>query len=193
MSSLKSSTGGVKRIKPRSDLTVTSIAANFKIGCPIDLKLLADGKQLMNIEYNPKKHNAMMIRRKNPYATFMLFSTGSCIVTGATSVDDVRKTIRQFLRRLQKLDYNVSYSGFTINSISGSFSLGCGINLSALSHYEGYQYNQESFAGGILAYQPGKSAMIFHTGCVTMTGCKSIKELREDYEELLFILEATKR
>jgi transcription initiation factor TFIID TATA-box-binding protein len=150
--------------------------------------------QISDFEYNPKKHNAMIIRRRNPQVTFMLFSTGSCIATGAKSEEDNRKSIRQFMRQLQKLGHSVRYTGFQINSVSGAFDVGCGLDLSKLAdlnHH--FSYNPETFAGGILRYEAKKTLMVFHTGSVTMAGSKSIKEMSDDYPYILYLLHSAKK
>ena len=131
----------------------------------------------------------MIIRQRGPRVTLLLFSSGSCVVTGATSENLTKKAIRQFLRRLQRLKYTVKYNGFQINSVSGSFNTGFGLDITKLqdSSFGHFLYNPERFCGGVLHYEKKKSVMIFHTGAVTMAGAKSIKELEEDYTYILFI------
>ena len=137
----------------------------------------------------------MVIRQRYPRVTFLLFSSGSCVITGANSEESNKKAIRQFLRRLQKLCYPVKYSGFQINSVSGAFNTGFGLDIGKL-HDSGFGrlvYNPERFAGGILHYEGKKSSMLFHTGAVTMSGCKSIKELEDDYIYILFVTQNIKK
>jgi len=129
----------------------------------------------------------MVIRRRNPRVTFMLFQTGKCIVTGAKTEEDNRKAIRQFARHLSKF-IQVKYKGFEVNTVSAAFNLGHALNLNRISHPQ-YFYSPETFAGGILNYKEKRSLMLFHTGCVTMAGCKSIKELQVDYQYVLQLLQ----
>lgn len=186
-SSSKSGTVAAKRIKPQSGIEVTSIAASFKIGCAIDLEILKH--QIVNFEFNTQKHNAMIIRQRDPRVTLLLFSSGSCVITGAISEESIKKAVRQFLRRLQKLGYLVKYNGYQVNSVSGAFNTGFPLDVTKLqnSGFGRFFYNPERFCGGVLRYEAKKSAMIFHTGAVTMAGAKSIKELEEDYSYILFI------
>jgi len=193
MSSLKSGTGSARRIEPQSNLRVTSIAASFKIGCDIDLDVLK--YQIVNFEYSPKRHNAMTIRQRDPRVTFLLFSSGSCVITGAVSEESNRKAIRIFLRKLQKLGYGVKYTGYQINSVSGAFNTGFGVDISQLNDPSlgRLVYVPERFSGGLLHYKDKRCAMVFHTGAVTMSGTKSIEELEDDYPILLSIINKAKK
>ena len=122
----------------------------------------------------------------------MVFQTGSCIAIGAKSEEENKKAIRQFARSLQKL-FQVKYRGFKINSVSGAFNLGFACDLSKLEHLPRYMYNPETFAGAVLYYKENKSLMVFHTGCVTITGCKSIKEMQDDHLYILKLLQQVKK
>ena len=79
--------------------------------------------------------------------------------------------------------------------MTGAFNTGFGLNIEKLheSSFGRLVYNPERFAGGILHYASKKSIMIFHTGAVTMSGCKSIKELEDDYGYILYITQVIKK
>ena len=76
--------------------------ATVNLGCKIDLHKIA--LKLDNVEYNPKKYRALIMRIRRPATTAMIHRSGKMICTGATSEEDSKLSARRFARIIQKID-----------------------------------------------------------------------------------------
>ena len=54
-----------------------------------------------NVEYNPKRFSAAIVRLREPKATALVFSSGKMVVTGAKNEDDAHLAARKFTRMIQ--------------------------------------------------------------------------------------------
>ena len=76
--------------------------ATVNLGCKIDLQKIA--MNVDNVEYNPKKYRALVMRIRRPATTAIIHGSGKMICTGATSEEDSKLSARKFARIIQKID-----------------------------------------------------------------------------------------
>jgi transcription initiation factor TFIID TATA-box-binding protein len=59
-----------------------------------------------NIEYEPEVFPGLVCRISDPKLVFLLFSSGKTIITGGTNMDDVKRGVGVFKRKLCIADNN---------------------------------------------------------------------------------------
>ena len=59
---------------------IVNIVSSFDLGCDLSLREIA--LKCANSEYNPQRFNALIMRKKNPKTSALIFRTGKIICTG---------------------------------------------------------------------------------------------------------------
>lgn len=166
---------------------IQNITALFILNQKIDLRKLA--LNTINIEYNPKKFTAAIMRIRNPAATALIFDTGKCICTGTKSISNCQKASRRFARIIQKIFPTIKYCGYRIKNIVGSYIFGRKIDLDSLYYSKKCQFNPETFPGLNLPLGNKQIALVFKSGRFVLTGFKSEEDIKDkhDYLKRLFL------
>ena len=84
-------------IQPR--VKVQNMVASGSIGMDLNLNSLA--MELENTEYEPEQFPGLVFRMTEPKVTFLLFTSGKVICTGARSVADVGRAVEKLDKRLR--------------------------------------------------------------------------------------------
>lgn len=128
------STSRQHAVMPTSDSTtwprLQNVVSTFSMDCRLDLHLLA--KHARNIEYNPKRFAAAIMRIRNPKTTALIFSNGKVVVTGAKSVADAQLAARKYVRIVQKLGFSAKFESFVIRNM-----VACGAALPQIARQKG--------------------------------------------------------
>ncbi|GFE55600.1 TATA-box binding protein [Babesia ovis] len=172
---------------------VQNIVASAHLGREIDLREIAISTR--NAEYNPRKFNALILRMQNPRCTGLVFRTGRLIVTGSKTVDAAllgAKRMAKMIRR--ELGVDIEFKEFKIENIIATFNCNVPIRLERL--YEEHKlfcnYEPEIFAGLVyrIAMQDKSEAvlLVFVSGNVIVTGCRSPDDIRMIYNQMAPIL-----
>lgn len=177
-----------------------NVVATFKMGCLLDLKTLA--QHARNCEYNPKRFAAAIVRIRDPKTTCLIFSNGNCVVTGAKGLDDAKLAARKFVRIVQKLGYQPTFSDFSLRNIVASAAALPQIPAQkgdsrggivrqrefirldgfAHQHHRFASYNPEIFAGCVYKLmKPVICLLIFSNGKLVITGAKNLEDIDEAY------------
>jgi len=101
---------GIK-IAEEPDIQITNIVASATLSGFIDLEKLymsEIGKMRGKIIFEPDQFPALIYRLENPYATFLIFSTGKIVCAGAKGEKDSYKAIETLMARLHE-------GGFMVN------------------------------------------------------------------------------
>ena len=72
--------------------TLQNIVATCNLAVELDLKAIALGAR--NVEYNPKRFSAVIMRIREPKTTALIFKSGKMVVTGAKSEEAARNAAR---------------------------------------------------------------------------------------------------
>lgn len=187
-------------------LKISNIVCTFGTECKINLKDIA--QRARNVEYNPKRFPACVMRIRNspshshvitesdrfktPGSTALIFATGKLVVTGTKSLYDANIACRKFARVLQKLGYGVKISNMKVQNIVATFDYRKPISLEVLqvAHPKFCTYEPELFPG--LTWRIiGKSNVVllmFKSGKVVITGSKTIEETIDAHRNICTIL-----
>ena len=181
----------------------------FKISEKIDLVKIA--RKAPDTEYNPVRFPGLILRLENPKASFLIFTTGSMVITGLKTVDLVEKALKKVVKRLKKCRIKLPEPKIKIVNLVASGDLHSNINLNkAVLEMEYAMYEPEVFPGLIYHMKDPKAVfLIFSTGKIVCTGVKKeesvklailqlhrdIKEydltfdssLEEDYDQIVFL------
>lgn len=166
-------------------LRVHNVVATVTLRCPLNLKKIA--MQVRNAEYNPKRFSAVVMRIRVPKVTALMFASGKMVVTGARSLQDASQASKMFTRILQKLQFPVKYSKFTVQNVLASCDCKFPIRLEGLSfhHIDFCTYEPELFPGLIYRMvEPKIVLLIFVSGKVVLTGGKNKEQLLDAFDKI---------
>ena len=79
--------------------TIQNVVSTAELGTKI-INLSNLFRNTINVEYNPSKFIAAILRNRNPRTTCLYFLTGRLVITGAKSVEESKKAARKFARRI---------------------------------------------------------------------------------------------
>lgn len=82
-------------------IQVENIVASAKLNIELNLDKLAF--ELENSEYEPEQFPGLVYRMSDPKVTFLLFSSGKVVCTGARTIKEVEQAIKSVSKRLKKL------------------------------------------------------------------------------------------
>ena len=186
-----STTAGTKHTVPTSSIVplIRNVVATCNLCCPLDLTEIV--RQVPNAEYRPTRFNAIIVRRRTPKATALIFGSGKLVILGAVSESDARLAALKNARIIQKQGYRVRFREFRIQNIVGSAAIGAeteGIHLDNLArdYRELVSYELEQFPR--LQYQmsnPEVTLLIFHTGKIVVMKAKTQQEFYTAFEKIL--------
>ncbi|XP_026191038.1 TATA-box-binding protein [Cyclospora cayetanensis] len=160
----------------------------------LDLRRIAVSCRLA--EYNPRKVNACIIRLRKPKCTGLIFRSGRVMVTGAQSEDAALRAARLLVKMLQAVlgAPKIQLTEFAIENIVATADCGLPVRLEGLAfdHKEFCSYEPELFAGLVYRYNPTPSLkavlLIFVSGKVVITGCKTAAEIQEVFHSFFPVL-----
>lgn len=172
------------------ELKIQNITSTFSLKLPLELNALA--RQLWNVEYNPRRFNALILRTREPRITALVFHTGKLVVIGAKSEEASREGARKvskLIKRALKKKPSFCNDDFHMQNIVASSQTNYRICLEAL--FEGkpgfVYYEPENFCPAAKMYykKGGKLiALIFRTGKLIYTGTTDFREI-EDFHSYL--------
>ncbi len=88
------------------DIQVENIVASSKIKAHLNLEEIAFS--LENAEYEPEQFPGLVYRINEPRVAFLLFSSGKIICTGAHSIEDIHKALKNLKERLESIGIKVT-------------------------------------------------------------------------------------
>jgi len=150
----------------------------------IDLTIIS--RKYEDVEYNPERFPGLIMRIKEPKATFLIFTTGKMVITGLRRADEASPGVKKVVKYLKKAGINVSNPEITIQNIvaSGDLHTYIDLNMAAIV-MENVMYEPEVFPGVIYRMQDPKTVfLLFSTGKVVCTGEKNKEIVREAFFKL---------
>ena len=88
-----------KGINSRAGVKIENIVTQFNVGVELDLELL--NSKISGCEYEPDKFPGLLMKVKEPQATYILFESGIVVITDIDdekASDKASKELRTFLR-----------------------------------------------------------------------------------------------
>ena len=168
---------------------VTNICARFETGCKLNLEeILKNDKYLCfdSKKFEKKRFSALIAKYRETKLTFLIFHTGTCVVTGGQKQYTIKRAVNDFIRHLKTVGfYRARNSKFKFTNFCISSNLNKNINLDKLSKEKPQQtsYFIELFVNAKYKFQ-GKIFTITHKGRVFTTGLKTKKGLKKLIKEL---------
>ncbi|XP_077507365.1 uncharacterized protein LOC144117451 [Amblyomma americanum] len=108
-----------------------NIVATVNLCCQLDLRQIA--LRARNVEYNPRRFAAVIMRSREHRTTALLFQSGKIVYTGVRSELQARIAARKFARITQKFGYNARFADFKVQNIVASCDVGFCIKLESLA------------------------------------------------------------
>ena len=166
---------------PEPDYKIENVVATVVLEITEKIDLIKIARKHEQVEYNPERFPGLIMRIKNPKATFLVFSTGKMVITGLRRADEAAPGVKIVIKNLKKAGINVANPVITIQNIVASGDLHTYIDLNkAAIVMENVMYEPEVFPGLIYRMPNPKAVfLIFSTGRVVCTGAKDKKIVRE--------------
>ncbi|TFG27068.1 MAG: TATA-box-binding protein [Promethearchaeota archaeon] len=191
---------------------INNVVATVYLDLSEKLDLVNIARKVPETEYNPEKFPGLVFRLDSPRASFLIFSTGSMVVTGLKNVKLIDKAVSKLMKILKGFGLKLPEPNIKIQNFVASGDLHIPIDLNkAVLLMEYAMYEPEVFPGLIYHMKDPKAVfLIFSTGKIVCTGVKNeemvkkailklnrlIHELQitiqntfeeEEYEEIVFL------
>jgi len=151
-----------------NNIVVSAVISDQKIDLPQIAKKLES-------EYNPGRFPGLVMRSKEPKASFLIFSTGKVVVTGLRNEGDIEKAIMGCMVKLSKIGIPIGKLSFTIQNMVASGDIHMRIDLNEASIImDNVVFEPEVFPGLIYRMQDPRAVfLLFSTGKFVCTGVKT--------------------
>jgi transcription initiation factor TFIID TATA-box-binding protein len=160
-------------VEPRDSIKIENVVASTSIGQEINLKQATLG--LEGADYDPKRFPGVVYRTKDPKTAALIFRSGKIVCTGAKSIDDVYKGVKNVFQSLRNIGIDVKGTPeIKVQNIVASGDLHAVLNLNTIAiglGLENIEYEPEQFPG--LVYRlsdPKVVVLLFGTGKLVITG-----------------------
>lgn len=169
---------------------VVNVVASGALNIELDLERLADDIGEPVARYDAEKYPGMYLRFEGDTALITVYRTGKYIITGANSDEESYALRERFLNLFSEMgviDKPEDHS-FSIQNYVCTAELDQRLNLTAIAielGLEKTEYEPEQFPG--LIYRPEASQgviLLFSSGKVVITGCRSLDASREIFTNL---------
>ena len=161
---------------------IQNVVSTVNVGCQLNLQDIAT--RGINVEYNPQRFRALIMRLKEPRTTILVFHSGKLVCTGAKSEELSKKAARRCARKIQKLGYNVVFGEFKIQNIVCSCDLGFRIRLQDMRG----DYDPELFPGLTYRMSNGVVVNVFRSGKIVITGASVRDDTYAAYDHILTVV-----
>ena len=168
------------------DYKIANVVAtvSFKLNEKIDLLRILN--KIEDTEYNPEIFPGLVLRVREPKATFLIFSSGKMILTGLKDVPYAVSAVNKLMKKFKEVKINLSNPDIKITNIVASVDFHSFINLNkAIINMDNVMYEPEVFPALIYHMQEPRAVfLIFSTGKIICTKIKNKKDLIKVVYEL---------
>jgi len=165
---------------------VISTSLDHKI--PLE-RLIMD---LPNTEYNPEQFPGLIMKIREPKASFLIFSSGKVVCTGTKSLEEVDYAIQKLIEYLQKVDIEIKIKPkIRVENIVASSDIDMKLDLNEIAiKLNNVEYEPEQFPGLVFKINDETQAtfLIFGNGKIVCTGTKSDGDVHIAIKNLLEVL-----
>jgi transcription initiation factor TFIID TATA-box-binding protein len=161
------------------DYKVNNIVATVKVEISEKFDLVKIARKLTDAEYFPERFPGLILRQKDPRATFLIFSTGKMVITGLEEVNNADIAVTKLVKKIKKFGIKNTTPEIIIQNMvaSGDFHQNIDLN-KAVILMESIMYEPEVFPGLIYNMKnPRAVFLLFSTGKFVCTGVKTEKIL----------------
>jgi len=165
---------------------VISTSLDHKI--PLE-RLIMD---LPNTEYNPEQFPGLIMKIREPKASFLIFSSGKVVCTGTKSLDEVDEALQKLIGYMKKVDIDITIKPkVRVENIVASSDIDMKLDLNEIAiKLNNVEYEPEQFPGLVFKINDETKAtfLIFGNGKIVCTGTKSDKDVFVAIKNLLEVL-----
>jgi len=162
-------------------IQIVNASTTFEIDGEFDREQL--NEDLPNTEYDPEKHRSLIYR--GDVAMILLPPSGRVSVVRATTPDDIRQGIDDFISELHKLGIEREHSNIQIENVVGTANLEHKIDLHTVTitlGLEKTEYEPEQFPGVIYRIPDGAVVLIFSSGKLVITKGQTYGDIVDAFE-----------
>ncbi|MCK5254066.1 MAG: TATA-box-binding protein, partial [Thermoplasmata archaeon] len=157
-------------------IKIENVVATSTIGSELNLRAIT--LALDGAEYEPEQFPGIVYRIKDPKTATLIFRSGKIVCTGAKSVADVKRAIKNVVERLTEAGFEVHKNPeVVVQNIVATTDLKKVLNLNTIAislGLENVEYEPEQFPGIVYRIKDPKTAtLIFRSGKIVCTGAKS--------------------
>ncbi|MFX1444822.1 MAG: TATA-box-binding protein [Promethearchaeota archaeon] len=167
--------------KLKLDYEINNVVSTVKLEISERLDLIKIARKAPESEYNPEKFPGLILRLEDPKASFLIFSTGSMVITGLKNVLLVENAVKNLFKMLKKFGLKLPEPTIKIENLVASGDLHTSIDLNkAVIFMDFAMYEPEVFPGLIYHMKDPKAVfLIFSTGKIVCTGVKDEESIKE--------------
>ncbi|KKN47519.1 hypothetical protein LCGC14_0662150 [marine sediment metagenome] len=168
------------------DYKIQNVVATVVMEITEKIDLTKISRKYEDVEYNPERFPGLIMRIKEPKATFLIFTTGKMVITGLRRADEASAGVKKVIQNIKDAGINVSNPEITIQNIvaSGDLHIFIDLNMAAII-MENVMYEPEVFPGVIYRMGDPKTVfLLFSTGKVVCAGAKNKEIVREAFIKL---------
>lgn len=176
-----------------NEVSLVNAVGGGNVGTELDLTGLQTHLPISS-EYEPEQHPGLYFKLPETGVTVMLFRSGEYHLSGGKSIDELRKTKKEFIDILNHTapDLERNAATFEVRNLVHTGDIGRELELSELAIGLGLkntEYNPEQFPGIIYTTTEFEGTfLIFRSGKVILTGCKNMESVDLSFEKLSYKL-----
>jgi len=165
----------------KKEIKVENIVASVNLAEKLDLDKI-NKEQPENVEYEPEQFPGLVYSLTEPKTATLLFRSGKANCTGAKSIEDVNRAIKELIERLKMIGVEVnSDPKIIIQNIVATYDLSAKLNLNDVTSglgYENVEYEPEQFPGLVYRLaEPKLVVLLFGSGKIVCTGAKNVGDI----------------
>lgn len=167
-----------------NQVEVVNIAASGDLGREVDIEQMAADADIAETNYDPRVNSLILRFEKDTSRLVFVYTTGSFIVRGGDSFDQLDETYQRFLDLLEGLGIDAD-PDLQVKNVVCTGDLRQSVDLNELAirlGMESTEYEPEQFPG--LVYRPSESPcvlLVFSTGKVVITGGKQLEDAQDAF------------
>lgn len=147
---------------------------------------------LPNTEYNPEQFPGLIMKIREPKASFLIFSSGKVVCTGTKSLEEVEYAIQKLIEYLKKVDIDIKIKPkIRVENMVASSDIDMKLDLNEIAiKLNNVEYEPEQFPGLVFKINDETQAtfLIFGNGKIVCTGTKTDADVHIAIKNLLEVL-----
>ena len=147
---------------------------------------------LPNTEDNPEQFPGLIMKIREPKASFLIFSSGKVVCTGTKSLEEVDEALQKLIGYMKKVDIDIIIKPVVrVENIVASSDIDMKLDLNEIAiKLNNVEYEPEQFPGLVFKIHDETKAtfLIFGNGKIVCTGTKSDKDVFIAIKNLLEVL-----
>ncbi len=85
------------------DIILSNVVVTHDVGRPLNLAHLTLALPMVRTEWEPEQFPGLIFRLNEPQAVCLIFSSGKCVITGNTSLEDAENAVKSLEAELKDL------------------------------------------------------------------------------------------